>query len=165
MEHSDTLTTLYRHHLWANLRLFERCADLTDEQLAVSIKAAYGSITAIMQHIVTAEQSYFSRISTGQRLRRPDDAPPLTYDEMIESLNRTGNGLIEWSHKVKADDVVQIDWDGVMRELPKTILFTQAINHATEHREQIKAIMTELGIEPPDLQGWAYFEEMDGVKG
>jgi len=35
------------------------------------------------------------------------------------------------------------------------------INHATEHREQIKAIMTGLGIEPPDLQGWAYFEQQD----
>jgi len=45
------------------------------------------------------------------------------------------------------------------RNVPKTILLTQVINHATEHREQIKAILTELGIEPPDLQGWSYFEE------
>jgi uncharacterized damage-inducible protein DinB len=164
MKQTDTLTTLYSHHLWANLRLFERCADLTDEQLAASIPGLYGSIMATMQHIVTAEQSYFSRISTGQRLNRPDDAPPLTMAEMLESLRRTGNGLIEWSHKVQADDVVEINWDGVMRDVPKTILLTQAINHATEHREQIKAILTELGIEPPDLQGWAYFEKMDGVK-
>ena len=37
-----------------------------------------------LQHIVSAEQSYFSRISTGQIYRRPKDAPPLTIAEMTE---------------------------------------------------------------------------------
>jgi uncharacterized damage-inducible protein DinB len=161
MKLNDTLTTLYSHHLWANLLLFEHCAQLTDEQLNASIPGSFGSIRVTMEHIVTSEQSYFSRISTGKRLIRPDDPPPMTMDEMLASLRKTGTGLIEWATKVKADDVVEIDWDGVMRDVPKTILLTQVINHATEHREQIKAIMTELGIEPPDLQGWAYFDEMD----
>jgi uncharacterized damage-inducible protein DinB len=30
MQPSDVLTTLFHHHLWANLRLLERCAELTD---------------------------------------------------------------------------------------------------------------------------------------
>jgi uncharacterized damage-inducible protein DinB len=81
--------------------------------------------------------------------------------EMLESLRTTGTGLIEWAVKVQADDTVTVDWEGTPREVPKTIILTQIINHATEHREQIKAIMTELGIEPPDLQGWAYFDETD----
>ena len=158
MKPMDTLTTLYSHHLWANLCLFEACATLSPEQLAASIPGSYGSIRDTMEHIVTSEQSYFSRISTGKRLHRPDDTPPMTMDDMMNSLRRTGSGLIEWASKVQADDVVEIDWDGVMRDVPKTILLTQVINHATEHREQIKAIMTELGIEPPDLQGWEYFD-------
>jgi uncharacterized damage-inducible protein DinB len=155
----DTLSTLYSHHLWANLRLLESCANLTPEQWQASIPGSYGSIFDTWQHIVTSEQSYFSRISTGKRLNRPDDAPPLTMDEMVESLRRTGNGLIEWAGKVQASDMVEIDWEGTPRNVPKTILLTQVINHATEHREQIKAIMTELGIEPPDLQGWEYFDK------
>jgi uncharacterized damage-inducible protein DinB len=39
-------------------------------------------------------------------------------------------------------DTVRIDWDGTPRDVPKTILLTQAINHATEHRAQIMAILT-----------------------
>jgi uncharacterized damage-inducible protein DinB len=155
----DTLSTLYSHHLWANLRLLESCTNLTPEQWQASIPGSFGSIFDTWQHIVTSEQSYFSRISTGKRLNRPDDAPPLTMDEMVESLRRTGNGLIEWASKVEASDMVEIDWDGTPRNVPKTILLTQVINHATEHREQIKAIMTGLGIEPPDLQGWEYFDK------
>jgi len=161
MKPMDTLTTLFSHHLWANLLLLERCAVLTREQLDASIPGAYGSIFATLQHIVTSEQSYFSRISTGQRYSRPEDAPPMTMAEMEESLRRTGAGLIEWAPKVQATDTVQVDWEGTPRDVPKTILLTQVINHATEHREQIKAIMTELGIEPPDLQSWTYFDERE----
>lgn len=158
---SHILTTLFQHHLWANLCLLERCAALTPEQLDASIAGSYGSIMVTFQHIVRAEQSYFSRISTGKRLERPENEPPMTFDDMKASLEKTGAGLLEWSSKVQPGESVPIDWDGVMRDVPKTILFTQAIQHASEHREQIKAIMTEIGIEPPDLQGWAYFEVLD----
>ena len=161
MKPTDTLTTLFNHNLWANMRLLERCTELTSEQLDATIPGARGSIQDTLQHIVTAEQSYFSRISTGQMHRRSDDAPPMSILEMMESIRSTGLGLIEWAAKVQAYDTVQLDWDGTPREVPKTIILTQVINHATEHREQVKAIMTQLGIQPPDLQSWSYFDELD----
>lgn len=159
MTATDTLTTLFRHHLWANLALLERCAALTDDQLSIAAVGTYGSIHDTLQHIATAERSYLSRISTGQPYRRPKDAPPMTVAEMAESLQESGAGLIEWAPRVQADDTVQIDWDGTLRDVPKTILLTQAINHATEHRSQVMAIMTQLGIEPPELDGWSFFDQ------
>jgi uncharacterized damage-inducible protein DinB len=159
MKTADTLTTLFSHHLWANLRLLETCAVLTSEQLEATVSGAYGSIYDNLVHIVQAERSYFSRISTGQMYQRMEDAPPLTIADMVESVRTTGSGLIEWASKVQADDMVQISWDGTMRDVPKAILLTQVINHGTEHRAQIMAILTQLGIESPDLQGWGYFDE------
>ena len=44
MKPTDTLTTLFSHNLWANLRLLERCAALTSEQLDATISGAFGSI-------------------------------------------------------------------------------------------------------------------------
>ncbi len=161
MKPTDTLTTLFSHNLWANLRLLEQCAALSREQLDATMSGAYGSIRDTLQHIVTSEQSYFSRISTGQRHRRSEDAPPLTIAEMTESVRTTGAGLIEWAPKVQADDTVPIDWDGTPRDVPKTIILTQVINHATEHRAQIMAILTQLGIQPPELDSWAYFDERE----
>jgi len=32
----------------------------------------------------------------------------------------------------------------------------QIINHATEHREQIKSMLSALGVTPPELDGWDY---------
>ena len=75
MNPTDTLTTLYRHNRWANERLLERCAGLSDEQLDATLLGTFGSIRDTLQHIVTAERSYLSRISTGQPYRRPKDAP------------------------------------------------------------------------------------------
>ena len=161
MNPTDTLTTLFRHNRWANVRILERCAGLTDEQLAATIAGAYGSIRDTLQHIVTAERSYFSRISTGQPYRRPEDAPPLTIAEMTESVRTSGSGLIEWAPKVQANDTVQVNWEGAPRDVPKTILLTQAINHATEHRAQIMAILTQSGIQPPELDSWSYFDELE----
>ena len=161
MKPADPLTTLFRHHLWANLRLLERCAELTSEQLDTTLAGTFGSIRDTLQHIVTSEQSYFSRISTGQRYDRPDEAPPLTFTELVASVQTTGWGLIAWAPKVQADDTVQIDWEGTPRDVPKSIILTQVINHATEHRAQIMALLTQLGIEPPDLQSWSYFDELE----
>ncbi len=160
MESTDTLTTLFSHHLWANLHLLARCAELSEEQLKATVTGAYGSIYDTLQHIVKAEQSYFSRISTGQLFNHPKDAPPMTIAQMMVAARTTGEGLIEWAPKIKADDTVQIDWDGTPRAVPKTIILTQVINHATEHRAQILAILTELGIESPNLQSWAYFDDL-----
>jgi uncharacterized damage-inducible protein DinB len=161
MQQADVLTTLFSHHLWANLCLLDCCTALNDEQLQARIPGSYGSIRETLEHFVKSERNYFSRISTGQRYDHPDAELPLSWAEMRESLRATGTGLIGWASRVQASDSVTVDWEGTPRAVPKAILLTQVINHATEHREQIKAILTELGIEPPDLQGWAYFDAID----
>ena len=161
MKPTDPLTTIYEHNLWANLRLLEQCAQLTSEQLDATAAGSFGSIRDTLEHIVTAEQSYFSRISTGQPYPRQEDAPPLTIADMMEAARVTGLGFIEWAPQVQAGDTVQTNWDGTLRDVPKSIILTQVINHATEHRSQIMAILTQLGIAPPDLQSWAYFDELE----
>ena len=157
----DTLTTLFQHNHWANLRILEICADLTDEQLDASLEGTYGSIRETLQHIVTAERSYLSRISTGQPYRGPKEAQPLSIANMTEIAMTTGSGLIEWAPKVKASNLVTVDWEGTPRDVPKTSLLTQAVKHATEHRSQVMAILTQLGIQPPDLDAWTYFDKQE----
>jgi uncharacterized damage-inducible protein DinB len=161
MKSTDTLTTLFSHNLWANLRLLDRCSELSSEQLATTVLGTFGSIHDTLQHITLAERSYYSRISTGQRYHRSEDSKSMKILEMKESIRKSGSGLIEWARKVQAEDKVLIDWDGIPREVPKTIILTQVINHATEHRAQIMVILTQLGIQPPELDSWTYFDELE----
>ncbi len=159
MQPYPVLETLFRHNLWANLSLLQACSSLSDAQLQASAVGGYGSILDTLHHFVTSEASYFYRISTGNPLERPENAPPPDFAEMTESLQRSGEGLIEWASKVQPTDSVVLTWkDGQTVSVPKAIILTQAINHATEHRQQIMAVLTQLGIEPPELSSWAYFE-------
>ena len=160
MKPNDTLTTLFSHNLWANQQLFDLCAKLTDEQLAATATGTFGSIRDTLQHIALAERGYFSRISTGQRHHYPQDALPMTVSAMVDSVRQTGLDFIEWAQKVQAEDTVKIDWDGTLHDVPKTIILTQVINHATEHRAQVMVILTQLGIQPPDLDSWTYFDKL-----
>ena len=157
----ETIATLFRHNLWANTRLFEVCASLSDEQLNASVTGVYGSIRDTMQHIVTAERSYLQRITTGKPYRRPQGAPPLTMAELQDSIRTSGEGFIVAAPNVRAQDSVEVDREGTPRPIPCTILLTQAINHATEHRAQISAVLTHLGVEPPSLDGWTYFDSRE----
>ncbi len=41
--------------------------------------------------------------------------------------------------------------------MPVSLFLLQAVNHGTEHRSQVATILTQLGVEPPEMDGWAYF--------
>ena len=160
MNSMDISTTIFSHHLWANSVVFDRCCELTEEQLDASIQGVYGSIRETLNHIMRAEKSYLSRISTGEQYNHPEDSTQLTIKDLLTEVKSTGAAFIEWAAKVDDNATVLIDWDGTMREVPKTIILNQVINHATEHRSQIMSIMTQIGIEPPDVSGWTYFEDL-----
>ena len=52
---------------------------------------------------------------------------------------------------------IRVAWDDqAWRQLPASIILIQAINHATEHGAHVMTIITQLGIEPPDVSGWEY---------
>ena len=114
-----------------------------------------------LQHIANAEYSYWHRITTGRPYRRPEDAPVQTLTELRKSVQVSGEGLIEAAPNVQAHESVEVDWGGSPRSVPCAILLTQAINHATEHRAQIMATLTQLGIQPPDLDSWSYFDSRE----
>jgi uncharacterized damage-inducible protein DinB len=161
MKGKDPITVAFEHNLWANLRILEACRDLADEQLSTSLLGTYGTIGDTLRHIVSAERSYFTRISTGQPYVAAEDQAPLSFPEMTALARQTGEGLVAWATKVEGEDSVVVDWEGTPREVPKSVILTQALDHGTDHRSQIKTILTQLGIEPPDLQSWQFFDEMD----
>ena len=158
---SGTIDTLFRHNLWANTCLFELCAELSQDQLDASIVGTFGSIGDTLHHIAGAEYSYWYRVTSGQSYRRPAEASPQTMAELLESIRISGEGLIEVAPKVEAQETVEVNWEGTSRAIPCTIILTQAINHATEHRAQIMATLTQLGVQPPDLDSWSYFDAID----
>jgi uncharacterized damage-inducible protein DinB len=166
-EHDLPLVALFHHNLWANLHLLDACAALSEQKLAATTVGTYGSIDETLKHIFRAEQGYLRHL-TGQEPENPlrrEDHPAVA--ALRAFARHSGEGLIALASHITPSDRVHIEEeDGQLWSLPASMILVQAINHATEHRTQVMTILTQQGIEPPDLDGWAYAWEhtppMDG---
>jgi hypothetical protein len=80
---------------------------------------------------------------------------PLTFADLPESVVHSGQALL-----ALAQGDLPTDWrqtrDGHL--VDPWVVLVQAIDHAAEHREQIKSMLSALGITPPDIDGWSYGE-------
>ncbi len=156
---TSLVTTLFAHNTWANLKLLDVCAHLSDIQLDTSAIGGYGSIRDTLMHIIGAEVSYVSRVN-GKR-------PPHTlageqfpeFAALQDVVRWAGDELLQLALSARKDTSVQEREQGLACQYPLASLMVQEVTHATEHRTQIAAILTQLGVEPPDMSVWQYMME------
>ena len=156
------LADFFKHNLWANLRLLDACAQLTDEQLDTSVPGTYGSIRDTVVHLLRGEENYLTHL-TGhqpQSSLTPGEFPGI--ETLREHARRTGEGLIAVADTVDPAQMLRGTYRGEPYEMPVIVPLMQAINHATDHRSQIATALSQLGVQPPDLQVWAYDEATRG---
>lgn len=150
---TTTLTELFLHNRWANERVLEACRDLTNEQRARSVEGTYGELGYTLIHIVRAE-SWYLKLLTGWEppVRWDIPGPWPGMDALLERARFTGDHLVEVADLLDPEALVEIGDDKVAT----SVVLVQAINHATEHRAHAATILTQLGIEPPPVDGWTY---------
>jgi hypothetical protein len=79
----------------------------------------------------------------------------VAYAELKSAAELSGRGLLLLSAQIEGFKRGMIETtDGYFVE-PWVVLL-QAILHAAEHREQISSMLTDLGIDPPGLDGWSF---------
>ena len=149
------LTRLLEHNNWANSELLDACEALADFQLDFQPQLVVrGTIRDTLQHLVTSQEDY-AWMAT--KFDHPPDRPePLSFTALREVAARSGQALVSLASNASeefAQSRIELT-DGYKVEL--WVFIVQAINHATEHREQIKGILTSLGIEPPKIDGWRF---------
>jgi uncharacterized damage-inducible protein DinB len=156
----EILLEAFRHHAWANKQLLAACRGLPHQQLTVPGTAAGTDrgILAILNHIIQSDRGYVSR--RGERpvwVESEEDTADL--DELEP---RADENAEVWesllSQPLEATKLIILDQGAY--EAEQSVLVVQALHHGNAHREQICAVLTGLGIEPPDIQAWAYAEAM-----
>jgi uncharacterized damage-inducible protein DinB len=148
------LVKLFEHNNWANLQIIQVCSALSDEQLdAEPQSVTKGSIRQTLIHLVASQHGYLSLLTLPVEARvriSPTSA------EWEGSAMRSGEGLLALARGEKPLDARLQTTDGYYVE--PWVVMVQVINHATEHREQIKSMLTALGVTAPDIDGWDYGE-------
>lgn len=148
------LARLFEHNNWANEKIIQACLALTEEQLdAAPQSATEGNIRSTLSHLVSAQFGYL-RILT-MPLEERQGPVVLEFDGLQKSLKDSGERLLTLARDASKLPVSRIQTrDGYYVE--PWVIMVQIINHATEHREQIKSMLTSLGITPPSIDGWDY---------
>jgi uncharacterized damage-inducible protein DinB len=147
-----------RHHAWATLKLIDALGALPEDRLAASVPGTFGSIIDTLRHTIGADSWYLHRLGFLDS--------GLT-DEEEEALDVAGcRALAErygalWTQvataEIDPDEVVVVERDdGTATHAPKGIRLAQVLHHGTDHRSQICTALTSLGVEPPEIDLWAF---------
>jgi uncharacterized damage-inducible protein DinB len=157
----NILVKLFEHNNWANLQIIRACSALSDEQLdAEPQSVTKGSIHHTLLHLVAAQQGYLSLLTVPVEAR--SSVSP-AFAEVEESARGSGKGLLSLARDESNDFLKgQLKTtDGYLVE--PWVVMVQAINHATEHREQIKSMLSTMGVRPPNIDGWSYGEVTEAL--
>jgi uncharacterized damage-inducible protein DinB len=153
------LNDAFEHHVWATQRLIDACLALSPEQLETTVPGTYGPILDTLRHLVGSDSWYLFVITEGRRPRIDEDE--MSLNELRSVMEDNG---AEWSRVLAEESdadrmtVVRLS-DGSKYKSPLGIRLAQALHHGTDHRSQVCTALTELGVEPPDIDLWAFGEE------
>ena len=155
----ELLVEFFRHNTMMNTRLLEACQQLRAEQLRATASGTYGSIAATLVHIANAQLGYAARLLDTDRPERLAEDPFPGFEVLAERLALGNTRLEEAAARGSRDHQVQVTGDDPPGTwwMPASLFLLQAVNHGTEHRSQVATVLTQLGVQPPDMDGWAYF--------
>jgi uncharacterized damage-inducible protein DinB len=137
------------------MQIIQACYALSDEQLdAEPQSATQGSIRSTLTHLVSAQRGYLALLTLPIEAR---PTTPLVFGELRESASKSGEGLLALLRDESKFPKTRLQTrDGFYVE--PWVVMVQIINHATEHREQIKSMLSALGMSAPNIDGWDYGE-------
>ena len=148
------LAKIFEHNNWANEKIIQVCYALSDEQLdADPHSVTKGNIRNTLVHLVSSQESYLKTLTLPLEERLHPRTVP--FAELEESARRSGEALLALANGEEKPFEARLRTRNGHYTEPWVVIL-QIINHATEHREQIKSMLSALGVTPPDIDGWDY---------
>lgn len=159
---------LHAFNAWADNRIFEAVALLTEEQYMRDMKSSHGSIHGTLTHLVAAEKIWLSRWvgAPDQKLMNVAEVPTLsalqavwekTGFEMAKFLGTMTDKRLQESFSMKTSNGETF-----------THVYAQAIqhlvDHSTYHRGQVITLLRQLGVKPPGTGLITFFRETAKLK-
>lgn len=146
----------FEHHAWANQVLLGVCEGLTDEQLAAPVPGTYGSILDMARHLVEGDDWYLFVLTDQASERIHEDTMSVAELRAAAGGHAQAYREILVAGRDPREDVVIVEPGGNAWHATLGIRLAQVIHHGTDHRSQICTGLTSLGIEPPEIDVWAY---------
>jgi uncharacterized damage-inducible protein DinB len=150
------LADAFDHHVWATLRVLDLLAPLSDEQLATNVPGTFGTVLDTARHLVGSDRWYLFVQSGGAVDQIEEDrmsiaelraamAPDAGFWRDILARDPDPDETLTYARE-----------DGSKAHATWGVRLAQAIDHGTDHRSQLFTALTTLGVEPPEIDLWAW---------
>jgi uncharacterized damage-inducible protein DinB len=147
---------LARYNRIANERLYERCAQLDPVEYRKQRQGSFGSIHALLNHILLGDRIWMSRLEGGGRSTPAlntvlfEDLPELfsarkNLDVRIESFFAAATEDF-LGHSITYTNSKGLEY---REEIPVAI--SHMFNHQTHHRGQVHIMLSQTAVPPPSL--------------
>ena len=154
----------FEANLKSNVELIELCGTLTDEQLAVEVEGIYGNIKSLIIHTIQAEGNYLRDLAGSNPWAADIDWENLLMAELAEKAKQSGTALCEHAPQFDPNQMIHFEDDEEIAEFRGWVVINQAIYHGIEHRIQIHALLTKIGVSHPRQDGWGFASSIGELK-
>ncbi len=157
------LRDAFDHHVWATVTLIDACLALSPDVLGTSAAGTYGSIRDTVEHLVDSDAGYLGAFETGASTPVGDSMSLADWRAEMAGHGDRWRAILERDIEPEAL-VVHRRRDGSRRGAPAGIRLAQALLHGADHRSHVATILTTLGVEPPDIDAWAFAQSQGRLR-
>ena len=148
------IRTLFDYDTWGTDRILAQAAKLTPAQFTTAPNATMPAVRQILAHIMGAQILWRTRFETGTANISvgPDDFPDVA--ALRGRLAEERRAMRAYLDTLTDDDLAgsfRFARRGETLELPRWQILFQLINHGTQHRSEVAALLSEHGHSPGDL--------------
>ena len=144
------------YNQWANVRLYDAAAALSDEEWHRDSGAFFTSLSGTLNHILVADRIWMRRLTgEGETHTVLTDRPfPALGDlrPVREAMDARIVAFVDGLSDDSFEDVVHYaNTRGEPHSLARGLILTHLFNHQTHHRGQAHHMVSQLGHTPPPL--------------
>lgn len=147
---------LAEYNAGANVRLYDACAGLPDDDRKRDRKGFFSSIHGTLNHILVGDRIWMARFTGGE-------APSTGLDrELYSDFNALRAARTAEDDRIRQfvaaiesgfldGNIVYVNNEGRTLEDPCNLLLAHFFNHQTHHRGQVHDMLSQAGVETPVL--------------
>lgn len=145
-----------RYNQTANERLYRACGDLPDSEYRRARPVSFGSVHALLNHILLGDRIWMARFEGGGAITPPlDTVLYLEFPELRAARVREDERIVAFFDRASDEFLSRplryANSKGVGYADNAAIAAGHFFNHQTHHRGQIHVLLAESGVTPPSL--------------
>lgn len=146
---TEDFRLLYDYNCWANHRVLDACAPLSEEQFTRDLGSSFRSVRDTLVHILGVEWLWLERWHG----RAHSAIPPAGDFPNLEGVRRRWaeieRNLLDYIASLTPDEIQRVvehqATKGVLQAQPLWQMLQHVVNHGTYHRGQVTSLLRQLG--------------------